>query len=129
MRGRRGRGATRFPRGARVGKDAGGDAREKLTAPSTRQSSCYFGSDAVSYNTTAHDSMALSAHAVRDMGGQSDARAHARKLKGELSGHNFSFGDDVCTYKTTSNDACVAAPRAPGGACGRLSLDARIPAS
>jgi len=104
-------------------KDAGGDAYEKLAGPSTRQSSCYFGSDAVSYRTTAHDSMALSANALRDQGDNSNMRAHARKLKGELSGHNFSFGNDVCTYKTTANDAFRFEEKSAANARGRLAGD------
>lgn len=77
----------------------------KIPKPTTRKSSCYFGSDVPSYRTTATDSMALSANALAELGDRSNMRARAKELKAELSGHNFALGNDELTYKTTSNDA------------------------
>ena len=75
-----------------------------LNADTTKKSSCYFGSDAMTYRTTAHDSMAMDMDAASKQG-TSNMRQQAKKLKAELSGHNFVLGNDMLNYSTTAHDA------------------------
>ena len=75
-----------------------------LNADTTKKSSCYFGSDEMTYRTTAHDSMAMDMDAASKQG-SSNMRAQAKKLKAELSGHNFVLGNDMLNYSTTAHEA------------------------
>ena len=71
----------------------------------SKGSSCYFGSDELDYKTTMGDDMgviSMDTAGTLDIG---DMRVQAKKLKAELSGHNFVIGNDEMSYRLTSHDA------------------------
>ena len=88
-----------------------------------KRSSCHFGSDEPVWQSTMHDAQIKVDYS--QMGNKSNMRQEAKKLKAELSAHNFAFGNDKLTYQTDSGDCFQWEAESAKGAMGAMAEDVK----
>ena len=99
-------------------KDCQGVLNDEVAA-FIKRSSCHFGSDEPVWQSTMHDAQVKVDYS--QMGNKSNMRQEAKKLKAELSAHNFAFGHDKLTYHTDSGDCFLWDPESAKGAMGQMA--------
>ena len=103
-------------------KDCQGVLNDEVAA-FIKRSSCHFGSDEPVWRSTMHDAQIKVDYS--QMGNKSNMRQEAKKLKAELSAHNFAFGNDKLTYQTDSGDCFQWEAESAKGAMGAMAEDVK----